>query len=150
MPTVRIKGTKVQDYRLHAYAPGDGTIAFSWVNQNNQADGHLIVTREDVDDYLDKNTDLSKTHKVIEKNGYFYLFQNVVRKGNDLLQIGELTYRYEIAESIKIDEIDYFPPNSFVAFVVKEDETFECKHYSTLSVLKYFLLNEKELTRQIV
>ncbi|MFX8731706.1 hypothetical protein ABTM48_21475, partial [Acinetobacter baumannii] len=62
MPELRVPDTDPNDYKLTVYAPGDGALAFAWVNKhNNQADSYLIVTREDVDNYL--NSEQGKHHK---------------------------------------------------------------------------------------
>ncbi len=150
MPKLRVKGVNVANYRLKVYAPGDGALAFSWVNtKNNNADGKLSVTREDVDAFIKKEIENYKKYKVAIINGELRLVHWVVRENSDTLKIDGTSFHYTLtAEGAEILRERSFYLNFFhVSFTfVDNGIVHELKNFSKISALIFFLIHEKELT----
>lgn len=152
MPELRVKGTNIADYDLLCYAPGDGGLAFSWVNNKTKhADSYLIVTREDVDAYLasEKGKKHHGKYKVFTINGQLRLAQPVTRTGPNTLELDGSTYQYTLTEegTQMLAENKGHLPHSYVGFTFDhEGKACELKNWSMLATLTFFLVHEKILT----
>jgi hypothetical protein len=154
MPELRVKNTNVANYQLIVYAPGDGALAFTWVNKkNNQADGYLIVTRQDVDKYLasPNGKNHSNEYHVVIINSELRICKTVTRTNTNTLVIDKLAYTYQLAPEGKaqLDENTGKLSGHYVTFYFDHDGvSYEVKNWSTRATLMFFLNHEKTLTCQ--
>lgn len=82
--------------KLDCYAPGDGSLAFSW-SMDGKATGHL-VNESDVDRFLEFTQDgqrlKERGFKKVCLNGQWCLIHDVKRTGHDTLEMDGKEYKY--------------------------------------------------------
>lgn len=141
---------------LSCYAPGDGALAFVWVDAETNQCSTRKVTPSVVRKFQKHraSTHLHK-HRVVNINGQIRLVAAITR-------IGPNTVRFEREFENDTIELTYtvkpnppFPDNirttELTATTVKDldgngPQTYEVCHHSTLASLAFFLNHEKELT----
>lgn len=151
MPKLRVATADVRDYDLHCYAPGDGALAFSWVNRTNgQADSYLIVTREDVDAYLagwKGKGYADKNYKVATINGELRLHQPVTRIDAGTLELDGHRYQYALSdEGKRVLAEDHRVIDGYLTLTFDDEGTpRELKNWSIRATLRFFLTHEAKL-----
>lgn len=128
---------------LHAYAPGDGCIAFCWADSRGNATGRA-VTRKDVDKFLSRKrlSHAFRNYVVAEipGRGGPVLAQHILRVTANGLHIRDKYYTYELHQPPA-----FITPATLVLRTVQRETIVSVRHGSTLAAVCFYLRNEDAL-----